>query len=96
MYNLTPSERARGVCCVSAGNHAQGVALAAKKLGIKATIVMPQHAPEIKVDSVRRLGADVRLFGDDFDQAKEECGRLVKEKDLVFIPPFDGRFRSAR
>jgi threonine dehydratase len=75
---------------VSAGNHAQGVALAAKKLGINATIVMPTFAPEIKVENVRRLGATVVLFGDDFDEAKRECARLVQEKQLIFIHPFDG------
>ncbi|KAJ3004626.1 hypothetical protein HKX48_001133, partial [Thoreauomyces humboldtii] len=89
MYHLTAEERARGVCCVSAGNHAQGVALAAQKLDIRAVICMPRFAPEIKVDSVRRLGAEVVLTGDDFDQAKLECMRLMKERDLVFIPPFD-------
>lgn len=67
MYQLSAEEKSRGVCCVSAGNyynnisgnHAQGVALAAKKLNIKATIVMPTFAPEIKVDAVRRFGANV-------------------------------------
>ncbi|KAI8915309.1 tryptophan synthase beta subunit-like PLP-dependent enzyme [Powellomyces hirtus] len=89
MYHLTDEERSRGVCCVSAGNHAQGVALAAQKLNIKATICMPTISPSIKVESVRRLGAEVILIGDDFDQAKLECQRLVKEKNLVFVPPFD-------
>ncbi|KAJ1341631.1 threonine ammonia-lyase, biosynthetic [Batrachochytrium salamandrivorans] len=67
----------------------KGVALAANKLGIKATIVMPTFAPEIKVENVRRLGATVVLFGNDFDAAKKECTRLAIEKDLIFIPPFD-------
>ncbi|KAI8928237.1 tryptophan synthase beta subunit-like PLP-dependent enzyme [Entophlyctis helioformis] len=89
MYQLTAAERARGVCCVSAGNHAQGVALAAGKLGISATIVMPLFAPEIKVDNVRRLGANVVLFGNDFDEAKKECARLATERNLIFVPPFD-------
>ncbi|KAJ3189415.1 hypothetical protein HDU85_003045 [Gaertneriomyces sp. JEL0708] len=89
IYNLTLEERERGVCCVSAGNHAQGVALAAKKLNIKATIVMPKFAPEIKVDSVRRLGAEVVLIGDNFDEAKAECMRLIEQRNLTFIPPFD-------
>lgn len=92
MYQLTPSEKAKGVCCVSAGNHAQGVALAAQKLGIKASIVMPSFAPQIKVDNVRRLGGNVILFGNDFDEAKKECLRLSKEHDLTFIPPFDGKY----
>jgi threonine dehydratase len=81
------------VCCVSAGNHAQGVALAAKKLGIKATIVMPTFAPEIKVDSVKRLGAQVIQTGNDFDEAKKACLKLAQENNLTFIPPFDGKFQ---
>ncbi|KAI9202877.1 tryptophan synthase beta subunit-like PLP-dependent enzyme [Polychytrium aggregatum] len=89
MYQLNAQERAAGVICVSAGNHAQGVALAAKKLGIKATIVMPAFAPEIKVESVRRLGAEIVLTGNDFDEAKKECARLAKERGSTFIPPFD-------
>ncbi|KAJ3066836.1 hypothetical protein HDU99_003719, partial [Rhizoclosmatium hyalinum] len=89
IYNLTHEEKQTGVICASAGNHAQGVALAAKKLGIKATIVMPKHAPEIKVESVRRLGAEVVLHGSDFDEAKKECARLKDEKNLIYIPPFD-------
>jgi threonine dehydratase len=88
-FQLSPAERSSGVICVSAGNHALGVTLAAKKLGIKATIVMPKIAPEIKVESVRRLGAKVVLFGNDFDEAKKECMRLTKEQGLTFVPPFD-------
>ncbi len=90
IYQLTPEERSRGVCCVSAGNHAQGVALASKKLGIQATIVMPTFAPEIKVDSVKRLGATVIQTGNDFDEAKRACFTLAEERHLTFIPPFDG------
>lgn len=89
IYQLSEEERARGVCCVSAGNHAQGVALASKKLGIQATIVMPTFAPEIKVDSVKRLGAQVIQTGNDFDEAKRACFRLAEERNLTFIPPFD-------
>ena len=99
IYNLSKEEKLRGVCCVSAGNHAQGVALASQKLGIKATIVMPTFAPEIKVENVRRLGARVILFGNDFDMAKKECLQLAVKENLVFVPPFDGTlwliFRSA-
>jgi threonine dehydratase len=89
MYHLTKDQKRRGVCCVSAGNHAQGVALAAQKMGIKATIVMPSFAPEIKVENVRRLGANVILFGNDFDEAKKECMRIIAEQNLTFVPPFD-------
>ncbi len=91
MCRLTKDEMQRGVVCVSAGNHAQGVALAAQKLGIKATIVMPHHAPEIKVDNVRRMGANVVLHGNDFDEAKMECMRLKELNNLTFIHPFDGK-----
>ncbi|KAJ3110715.1 hypothetical protein HDU96_006347 [Phlyctochytrium bullatum] len=89
MYNLSPTERAKGVICVSAGNHAQGVALAALRLGIKAKVVMPKFAPEIKVENVRRLGAEVVLVGSDFDEAKKECERLRVAQDLTFVPPYD-------
>ncbi|KAJ3224232.1 hypothetical protein HDU81_008658 [Chytriomyces hyalinus] len=89
MYHLAKDEKKTGVICASAGNHAQGVALAAKKLGIHATIVMPKHAPEIKVENVRRLGAEVVLHGSDFDEAKRECARLREERNLIYVPPFD-------
>jgi threonine dehydratase len=93
IYNLSKEEKMRGICCVSAGNHAQGVALASQKLGIQATIVMPTFAPEIKVENVRRLGARVILFGNDFDAAKKECLQLAAKENLVFVPPFDGNLR---
>jgi threonine dehydratase len=89
MFNLSADQKKRGVCCVSAGNHAQGVALAAENLGIKATIIMPTFAPEIKVENVRRLGADVVLFGNNFDEAKRQCARICEERALTFIPPYD-------
>lgn len=86
---LSSSERKRGVICMSAGNHAQGVALAAQKLGIKATIVMPTSASEIKITNVRRLGATVILSGSDLEEAKKECLRLSEEHGYVFVPPYD-------
>ncbi|KAI3634469.1 hypothetical protein MIR68_007380 [Amoeboaphelidium protococcarum] len=86
---LSKAEKRRGVICMSAGNHAQGVALAARHLNIKATIVMPTSASEIKVTSVRRLGATVVLSGSDLEEAKKECLRLAQENGYVFIPPFD-------
>ncbi|KAJ1913065.1 threonine deaminase [Mycoemilia scoparia] len=89
IYHLTDEEKQQGVIACSAGNHAQGVALAAKKLGIKATIVMPKLTPEIKWKNVKRLGAQVVLHGDDFDSAKEECTRLTHQQGYVNIPPFD-------
>ena len=87
--HLSADERARGVITVSAGNHAQGVAYAARHLGLAATIVMPQTTPDIKVQAVRDMGADVVLSGDSFDDAKAECERLTRATGRVFIPPFD-------
>ncbi|TPX53223.1 threonine ammonia-lyase [Synchytrium endobioticum] len=89
MVNLTPEEKRKGVLACSAGNHAQGVALAAQKMGIKATIVMPMATPPIKWKNVKRLGAQVVLFGNDFDEAKAECNRLAQQEGLTNIPPFD-------
>ena len=86
---LTDEEKARGVIAASAGNHAQGLALAAQKLGIKATIVMPNTTPEIKVNSVRALGAKVILIGDAFDEAAAYAQEQVKEKGFVYIAPYD-------
>ncbi|PVU97688.1 hypothetical protein BB561_000388 [Smittium simulii] len=89
LANLTPEEKNAGVVACSAGNHAQGVAYAAKYLGIKAKIVMPLLTPEIKWKNVARLGAEVILSGDDFDAAKIECNRLSETENLVNISPFD-------
>ncbi|KAI8799387.1 tryptophan synthase beta subunit-like PLP-dependent enzyme [Cladochytrium replicatum] len=89
MASLSEEERARGVVACSAGNHAQGVAMSAKKLGIKATIVMPLATPSIKWANVKRLGAEVVLYGGDFDEAKSEAHRLAKEHGYTDIPPYD-------
>lgn len=86
---LSEQERACGVVTASAGNHAQGVALAAKFLGIKATIVMPKTTPEIKVNAVRARGARVVLHGEAFPDALEYSLKLVEEKGLVYIHPYD-------
>ncbi|KAJ2603141.1 threonine deaminase [Coemansia sp. RSA 1286] len=87
--HLTDEEKARGIIACSAGNHAQGVAMSAKHLGIKATIVMPLLTPEIKWRNVQRLGAEVVLHGSGFDEAKVESARLEKLHGLTNIPPFD-------
>lgn len=87
--NLTEEQKSKGIIACSAGNHAQGVAFSAKKLGINLTIVMPLATPEIKFKNVRRLGSNVVLYGDDFDAAKEECKRLELQDGLTNIPPFD-------
>ena len=87
--HLSDAERARGVIAASAGNHAQGVAFAARHLGLRALIVMPQTTPEIKVDAVRDLGAEVVLAGDSYADAKAHCDQLVQSTGLTFVPPFD-------
>ena len=89
LAQLTPEEMARGVVTASAGNHAQGLALAAKVLGIKATIVMPRTTPEIKVQGVRSRGGKVVLHGDSFPEALAYSLKLVDEKGLVYIHPYD-------
>jgi threonine dehydratase len=86
---LSASERERGVITASAGNHAQGVALSAQRLGIRAVIVMPNTTPEIKIDAVRSLGAEVVLAGDHYSDAQQHCDRLTQETGLTFVHPFD-------
>ena len=92
-YNLIASlsaeELRRGVCTASAGNHAQGVALAAQRLGASAVIVMPKTTPEIKVAAVRRLDADVVLHGNTYDEAQVHALELTARDRRVFIPPYD-------
>ena len=89
LLQLGEDERARGVVAASAGNHAQGLAMGAKHLGIKATIVMPRTTPQIKVDAVRSRGAKVVLHGDSYDEASGHAQGLVAEKGLTYIHPFD-------
>jgi len=86
---LTDDERARGLITASAGNHAQGVAYAAKCFGVKATIVMPTTTPLIKVNRTKSYGADVVLHGDVYDEACEHAYRLAEENGYTFIHPFD-------
>src|SRR6202167_6143227 len=87
--HLSPGIAVRGVICASAGNHAQGVALAARKRGIPALVVMPQTTPTIKVQAVMDLGAEVVLHGDVYDSAYEHALTLVRERHMVFVHPFD-------
>ena len=87
--HLTDLEAARGVICASAGNHAQGVALAARRRGIRARIVMPRTTPDIKVHAVRDLGGEIDLVGDDYDAAYERALALGRERAMTFIHPFD-------
>lgn len=87
--NLSASQKAAGVITASAGNHAQGVALSSKHLGLRALIVMPQNTPAIKVDAVRGFGGEVLLFGANFDEAKAKALELSAELGMTFVPPFD-------
>ena len=87
--SLNAEERARGVICASAGNHAQGVALSAARLGIRAVVVMPTTTPSIKINSVRRMGGEVVLHGDAFDAARIHALELAAQQGLVFVHPFD-------
>ncbi len=86
---LTPRERERGVIAASAGNHAQGVAYSAARLGISARVVMPRTTPAIKVEAVRRLGARVDLAGDDYSDAAARCLVLAECTGMTQIPPYD-------
>jgi threonine dehydratase len=87
--NLSASAAARGVICASAGNHAQGVALAAGRRGIPSVIVMPVTTPRIKVQAVADLGGEVLLHGDDYDAACDHALALARDRGMVFVHPFD-------
>jgi len=89
LSQLTEEERACGVVAASAGNHAQGLAMSAKHLGVKATIVMPKTTPDVKVNNVRRLGGKVVLHGDAYDDAAAHAQKLVAEKGMTYVHPFD-------
>jgi len=89
IFHLSQEERARGVICASAGNHAQGVALSAKHLGVSAEVVMPRTTPQIKVRAVEKLGAEVHLVGDSYSEAAEHCAARVAETGKTFVHPFD-------
>ncbi len=89
IVNLPDEDKRQGVICASAGNHAQGVALAAAELGIKAVIVMPKTTPEIKINSVRTLGGNVVLHGDAYDQAAAHAKQLQQKHGYTFVHPFD-------
>src|SRR5690606_2085971 len=89
MAHLSAAELKRGVITASAGNHAQGVALAAQRLGCRAVIVMPVTTPDVKIDAVRARGAEVVLFGDSFTDAAEHAAELQSSEKLTFVHPFD-------
>ncbi len=89
LVQLSAEERARGVVAMSAGNHAQGVAFHAQRLGIRAVIVMPRFTPGVKVARTRGFGAEVILHGDTLDAASEHARALAREQGLTFVHPFD-------
>lgn len=89
IVSLSNEEQENGVIAASAGNHAQGVALSAQKLGIKALIVMPKTTPEIKVKAVKAWGAKIVLFGDSYDEACVHAKEVAKKKDMTFVHPYD-------
>ena len=86
---LNDEQKARGVICASAGNHAQGVAYSARKLNLNNIIVMPKTTPDIKVDAVKALGGNVDLYGDSFDEANRYAINRAQTEGLTFVPPYD-------
>ncbi len=89
LVSLNVEQKKRGVIAASAGNHAQGVSYHATRLGIPSTIVMPKFTPNVKVEMTQRHGADVVLFGENFDEAKVHALRLSTERELTFVHPYD-------
>jgi threonine dehydratase len=89
MAHLTPAQLKKGVICASAGNHAQGVALGAKRLGAKAIIVMPTTTPSVKIEAVKALGGEVVLWGDSYSDAHAHALTLEKQNGMTFVHPFD-------
>ena len=89
MAQLTPQQLKRGVICASAGNHAQGVALGASRLGTKAVIVMPVTTPGVKIEAVQALGGEVVLHGDSYSDAYQHALTLEKKSGMTFVHPFD-------
>ena len=89
MAHLSPAHLKKGVICASAGNHAQGVALSASKMGVRAVIVMPLTTPQLKVDAVRSFGGEVVLFGESYSDAYSHAVTLEKKLGLSFVHPFD-------
>ncbi len=89
LESLTPTQRKKGVIAASAGNHAQGVSYHAARLGIPVTMVMPRFTPNVKVDLTRRHGAEVVLFGENFDEANAHAHELEIQRSLTFVHPYD-------
>src|SRR5690606_34870339 len=89
LAQLTDDERARGVIAMSAGNHAQGVAYHAQRLGLRAVIVMPRFTPGVKVERTRGFGAEVVLHGDTLEEARAHAYALADDRGLTFVHPYD-------
>jgi threonine dehydratase len=89
MAHLSPAQLKKGVICASAGNHAQGVAMSAQKLGVRAVVVMPTTTPQLKIDAVKAWGADVVLAGDSYSDAYAHSVELQQKEGLTFVHPFD-------
>ena len=89
LAQLSPDERRRGVIAMSAGNHAQGVAYHAQRLGLRAVIVMPCFTPGVKIERTRSFGAEIVLYGDSLDEARNHAMKLAQEQQLVFVHPYD-------
>src|SRR5436190_1210599 len=89
MAHLAPEQLKRGVICASAGNHAQGVAMSAHRMGVRAVIVMPVTTPQVKVDAVKGLGGEVVLVGDSYSDAHQHALKLQEQQGLTFVHPFD-------
>jgi threonine dehydratase len=89
LAQLSDSERARGVIAMSAGNHAQGVAYHAQRLGLRAVIVMPRFTPGVKVERTRGFGAEIVLHGDTLDEARNHAMELARQQSMVFVHPYD-------
>ncbi len=86
---LTPEEKARGVVAASSGNHAQGVAYAAREFGVKATIVVPENTPNVKRDAIRVLGADLTVHGDEYMEAERLAQKMSTERRMPFLSPYN-------
>src|SRR5690606_39928050 len=89
LAQLAPDERRRGVIAMSAGNHAQGVAYHAQRLGLRAVIVMPRFTPGVKIERTRGFGAQVALHGDTLDEARTHARELAAQQGLAFVHPYD-------
>ncbi len=92
LLNLTPKEKRKGIITASAGNHGQAVAYAAKKLGFSARIVVPTNTPHVKIEGIRRWGADLVLFGDCYDEAEAHAKELAKKDGCAYISPYNDPF----